>query len=79
MQRHWELAYEVPLPVGPGHHAGGDARLLDAVFRPGGPDPLGQRAGYADGLRSAAIGLAANRSIATGQVVNAGDLGFPLA
>ena len=79
VQRHWELAYEVPLPVGPGHHAGGDARLLDAVFRPGGPDPLGQRAGYADGLRSAAIGLAANRSIATGQVVNAGDLGSPLA
>jgi predicted dehydrogenase len=78
VQRHWEPAYEVPLPAVSGHHAGGDARLLDAVFRPGGPDPLGQRAGYLDGLCSAAIGLAANRSIATGQVVSVGDLGFPL-
>ena len=81
VQRHWEPAYEVPLPAAAGHHAGGDARLLDAVFRPGGPDPLGQRAGYADGLRSAAIGLAANKSIATGQVVSVADLGlaFPLS
>jgi predicted dehydrogenase len=78
VQRHWEPAYEVPILAGSGNHGGGDALLLEAVFRPGGADPLRQQAGYTDGLRSVAIGLAANRSIATGQVVNVGDLGFPL-
>jgi len=34
--------------------------------------------GYADGLRSIAIGLAASRSIATGQAVNVSELGFLL-
>ena len=48
------------------------------MFRPGGPGLLRQRAGYADGLRSMAIGLAASRSIATGQAVNVSELGFPL-
>jgi hypothetical protein len=51
---------------------------IDAVFRPGGADPLRQRAGYAVGLRSIAIGLAASRSIATGHAVNVSELGFPL-
>jgi hypothetical protein len=37
-----------------------------------------QCAGYADGLRSMAIGLAASRSIATGRTVSVGELGFPL-
>jgi predicted dehydrogenase len=81
VQRHWEAAREVPLPAASGHHAGGDERLLDAIFRPGTPDPLGQRAGYVEGLRSAAVGLAANKSIATGQVVSIAELGlgFPLS
>ncbi len=78
---HTHPAYEVPLPAESGHHGGADPRLLDAVLRPGRADPLGQRAGYVDGLRSVAIGLAANRSIATGQVVSVADLGlgFPLS
>jgi hypothetical protein len=81
VQRHWEPAYEVPLPAESGHHGGADPRLLDAIFRPGRPDPLGQRAGYVEGLRSAAVGLAANKSIATGRVVSVADLGlgFPLS
>ena len=54
----------------------GAAWHVDAVFRPGGADPLRQRAGYADGLRSIAVGLAAGRSIATGQAVNVRELGF---
>jgi hypothetical protein len=48
------------------------------VFRPGGADTLRQRAGYTDGLRGIAIGLAASRSIATGQAVNVSELGFLL-
>jgi predicted dehydrogenase len=75
VQRHWEPARDVPIPAADGQHAGGDAPLLESVF--GGrssPDPLGRRAGYADGLASAAIGLAANESIATGRVVDVASL-----
>lgn len=79
VQRHWEPAYTVPIPRGPGGHGGGDARLLNAVFRRDGtPDPLGQQAGYIDGLRSVVTGLAANKSIATGRVVNVREFGIPL-
>ncbi len=79
VQRHWEPAYTVPIVRGPGGHGGGDARLLNAVFRrDGAPDPLGQQAGYIDGLRSVLTGLAANRSIATGRVVNVSEFGIPL-
>ncbi len=81
VQRHWEPAREVPIAAADGPHAGGDAPLLDSVL--GGasaPDPLGRRAGYADGLASAAIGLAANESIATGCVVEIADvIGQPSA
>jgi predicted dehydrogenase len=79
VQRHWEPAYTVPIVCGPGGHGGGDARLLNAVFRRDvAPDPLGQQAGYIDGLRSVVTGLAANKSIATGRVVNVGEFGIPL-
>jgi predicted dehydrogenase len=75
VQRHWEPAREVPIPAADGPHAGGDAPLLASVFGGGSaPDPLGRRAGYADGLASAAIGLAANESIATGGVVDVASL-----
>jgi hypothetical protein len=76
VQRHWKPAREVPIPAADGPHAGGDAPLLESVFADGGPDPLGRRAGYADGLASAAIGLAANESIATGRPVEVASLGI---
>ena len=41
-------------------------------------DPLRQRTGHAGGLRGMAIGLAASRSIASGQVAHVSELGFPL-
>ena len=75
VQRHWEPAREVPIPAADGPHAGGDAPLLESVFGAvTTPDPLGRRAGYADGLASAAIGLAANESIASGSVVDVASL-----
>jgi predicted dehydrogenase len=72
VQRHWEPARVVPIPAASGTHGGGDAPLLDSVFRRDAtaPDPLGRWAGYADGLASAAIGIAANESIATGRPVD---------
>jgi hypothetical protein len=48
------------------------------VFGPGGTEPLRQRAGYAGGLRGIPIGLAASRSVATGQAAGVSELGFPL-
>lgn len=76
VQRHWEPARVVPVAAGEGTHAGGDGPLLDALFGRGRPDPLGQRSGYADGLASAAIGLAANESMATGLPVSVASLGL---
>ncbi len=69
VQRHFEPAREVPIPAGAGGHGGGDAQLLDDVFRPGTPDPLGRASTWHDGVRSMLVGLAGNRSLATGQAV----------
>ena len=75
VQRHWGPAQEVAITAADGPHAGGDAPLLESVFGGGSTaDPLGRRAGYADGLASAAIGLAANESIATGRVIDVASL-----
>jgi hypothetical protein len=53
--------------------------LLDQVFSPDpAPDPLGRRAGYRDGLRSVAVGIAANRSMETGLPVRISEFGLPL-
>ena len=82
VQRHWEPARVVPIPPAVGTHAGGDTPLLDSLFLGGAardafpPDPLGRRAGYADGLASAAVGIAANESIATGRPVSIASLGL---
>jgi len=79
LQRRWEPAQRVPVAEGAGAHGGGDALLLDDLFRPGTrPDPLGQAAGWLDGVRSVLVGAAANRSLATGQAVHLADFGIPL-
>lgn len=79
VQRHWERARRVAVEQSEAGHGGGDARLLDDVFRRRGDepsdDPLGRRAGYRDGVRSALVGIAANRSAAIGQPVRLADLG----
>jgi predicted dehydrogenase len=80
LQRHWEPARHVEGVEGEGSHGGGDARLLDDIFRGArDDDPLGRQAGLLDGIRSVAVGVAANRAIAGGQVVTVADLGLPLS
>jgi len=74
VQKHWGRATAYPIPAGTGGHGGGEAILLADVFRGPGPDPLGRPAGYLDGLRAVAVGIAANRSMATGQAVQVTDL-----
>jgi predicted dehydrogenase len=79
LQRHWEPARDIPIPEGAGAHGGGDTQLLGEVFSPRGePDPLHRPAGYRDGLRSAAVGIAANRSMETGLPVRISEFGLPL-
>jgi hypothetical protein len=65
---------------GDGGHGGGDRLLLDNLFRGshGAGDPLGRQAGLLDGIRSVAVGIAANRAISSGQVVPLADLDLPL-
>lgn len=51
------------VPKTSGAHGGGDVRLLEMLLRGNMPDPLGQLAGTADGVRSIMIGACANLSI----------------
>lgn len=74
LQRHWDVARRVEIPVGEGSHGGGDAMLLSDVFRGPGDDPLKRPASYLDGLRSVAVGIAGNQSMATGAPVRIDDL-----
>jgi hypothetical protein len=77
LQRHWEVAEEVPIPSGTGSHGGGDPMLLDDVFRGSDGDPLSRQAGYVDGAASVLVGVAGNESLRTGQAVYVADLGLP--
>ncbi|WP_432104277.1 Gfo/Idh/MocA family protein [Streptomyces sp. bgisy091] len=84
VQKHWQRAEEVVIPQGIGGHGGGDAILLKDVFRRDlrlDPDPLGRAAGYLDGIRAVAVGIAANESLRTGLPVPVEDLrlGVPLS
>jgi len=67
--------YDVPLAAAAGGHGGGDPVMLEALFAATPPpDPLGQAATHLDGVASILMGIAGNRSIATGQPVHCDDL-----
>ena len=74
VQRHFEVARDEEIPEGVGGHGGGDAHLLRDVFVGPGEDELGRTASWRDGVRSMAVGLAGNRSLATGNAVRIADL-----
>ncbi len=75
LQTHWEKPRQIELPqVNAGGHGGGDALMLKDIFAPDGNDPLGRSASHIDGARSILTGIAANRSMATGQAVNIASL-----
>lgn len=56
----------ITFPKSTGTHAGGDDRLIDMLFGKGGEDLLGQCSDSFDGVKSAMIGIAANKSIKEG-------------
>ncbi|MFO7919003.1 MAG: Gfo/Idh/MocA family oxidoreductase [Anaerolineae bacterium] len=71
----FEQPHDVPIAArGEGGHGGADARLREHLFREDVLDPLHQVAGSRAGALSALIGVAANRSIETGQPVEIGEL-----
>jgi predicted dehydrogenase len=76
LQRHWEAAQEIKIADGEGGHGGGDTLLLADVFRGPGDDWLERPATWVDGVRSIAVGMAGNASLATGLPVRVADLGL---
>ncbi len=58
-----------------GGHGGGDKRLHDKIFvNPESPDPLKHTAGVRDGAMSILIGVAARKSIESGEPIKIGSL-----
>jgi hypothetical protein len=75
VQKHFGSAFPVPVPEVSGGHGGGDASLIKDVFEGvTQEDPLGRAASWRDGVRSVVVGIAANRSLVTGQAVLVTDL-----
>ncbi|MDD5727108.1 MAG: Gfo/Idh/MocA family oxidoreductase [Victivallales bacterium] len=73
-QAHWGKPQIIEYEEGKGGHGGGDALLLNHVFNGPGNDPLGHAAGYLAGVNSILTGIAANKSMATGQPVSIKEL-----
>ncbi len=59
---------------GTGTHGGADAKLRQMLFNENQPDPLGKMAGSRAGVMASMVGIAARKSIETGQTFNIDDL-----
>jgi len=71
----WKDFDTVKVPYEKGGHGGGDSRLQDKIFvSPNVEDPFGRAAGSRDGVMSVLIGIAARKSIETGNKVQINDL-----
>ncbi len=70
VQPHFGRAEEIEVETGEGSHGGADPLLVRDLFAPApGADPLGRRADHRQGAWSILTGIAANRSIETGEKV----------
>lgn len=68
-------AYEVDVPMGDGGHGGADPVMLEQIFSPNPPyDRFHRAASHIDGAASILVGISANISMQTGQLVNVSDL-----
>lgn len=75
VQKHFEDAYEIDVPVIVGNHGGGDTLIQEQMFSANPPpDEFHRNAGHEQGAASLLIGAAANISMATGQPVKIADL-----
>lgn len=66
--------YKVEIEDSVGGHGGGDPILLNDLFGIPEPDPLERAASHVDGAMSILTGIAANKALRTGQVVQVKDL-----
>jgi predicted dehydrogenase len=66
--------YKAQIEEGVGGHGGGDPILLNDLFGTPVPDPLNRAASHVDGALSILTGIAANKALRTGQVVQVKDL-----
>ncbi|NMA22546.1 MAG: Gfo/Idh/MocA family oxidoreductase [Spirochaetales bacterium] len=67
--------YEVEVEIREGGHGGGDPAMLDDIFLSDPPaDPFNRAADHVSGIRSILTGIAANKSIASGQAVDCDTL-----
>lgn len=76
VQNHWGSAEEIHDFETAGAHGGGDDLLLRDVFDGPGNDPLARPAGYLDGVRAVAVGIAGNESLESGNAVRMAELDF---
>ncbi|KAL6849619.1 hypothetical protein ACO1O0_009161 [Amphichorda felina] len=74
LRRLFEKPVEVEIEDGAGAHGGGDEVLLRDLFGEQKDTEDGRAASHVDGAASILTGIAANRSIATGEVVNVDDI-----
>jgi len=70
----FEAPYEVEVQESEGGHGGGDPVLLNDIFGTPTEDRFKRAANHIDGARSILTGIAANKSIRTGQAVNVDEL-----
>ena len=66
--------YDIPFDEGKGGHGGGDTVMLNDIFGNPEPDRFKRAASHIDGAYSIITGIAANRSIASGEPVRIKDL-----
>ncbi|KAI2604416.1 NAD-binding Rossmann fold oxidoreductase family protein [Hypoxylon fragiforme] len=74
LRKLFEKPQEIEIPESEGAHGGGDTVLLNDIFGEPTTDEYMRAASHIDGALSILTGIAANRSIATGQVVNVDDV-----
>ena len=67
--------YTVDIPTGQGGHGGADPLMLESIFADEPDiDPYGRAAGHIDGAASVLVGIAANRSIESGEMIRLDEL-----
>ena len=63
------------MPVAEGGHGGADPVMLKQIFSPNPvADPLRRAASHVDGAASILVGIAANMSIESGELINVDEL-----
>ena len=71
----WNNFETIRVPMARAGHGGGDKRLHEKLFKnPDMADPYGRSAGLRDGAMSILIGIAARKSIESGEPVNIAEL-----